>query len=185
MTGFFISLCTLRDLLKEKNSTALCKGEILPFLYERTNQKTWRELPNSFTKPACWFFHSFLNPGGYNEIQELPNMGVYLNSAYRMHWKCYLNCEPKGYFKYIFYSVKSDSTWLLFHLHSTTCFEVIPSRSRFDPPKWGQRSQPFELVVHPSFTLHYVSNIFLFLHPIHKFSTYLLNVAQLMNFYFV
>jgi hypothetical protein len=62
MTGFFISLCTLRDLLKEKNSRALCKGEILPFLYERTNQKTWPELPNSFTKPACWFFHGFLKP---------------------------------------------------------------------------------------------------------------------------
>ncbi len=66
--------------------------------------------------------------------------------------------------------MKSDSTCLLFDLYSTTCFEVIPSRSRFDHPKWGQRSQPFKLVVHPLFTLHYLGNTFLLLHPKNNFS---------------
>ncbi len=54
--------------------------------------------------------------------------------------------------------MKSDSTCLLFGSYSTTCFEGTPSR--FDRPTGVQRSQPFKLVIHPWFTLHYLSNTF-------------------------
>jgi hypothetical protein len=93
----FLFLCVLWEISSRRRTLGrYAKGR---YLYERTNQKTWPQLPNSFTKPAG-FFQSFLNPWGYiTKSKNCPTWMLILivpiectgNATKIVSWKVILN----------------------------------------------------------------------------------------------